>query len=187
MKTVLNNRDLRIKEVENICKLTGASNQKEMVVNVSKFILENKVNNSKRNFKVGSNNHIRSIVDAYERALASVNMYCFKNNIPSDIGYLYLITSETHKGFVKIGYTSDVEARLLQYQTYSPFRDFSIFRYVICEKAREVEKIVLEEFKEYSVSGEWFMVGDLNLLFSDICKVMDDNGFPNRFNYNSLR
>lgn len=67
-------------------------------------------------------------------------------------GFVYAITNEFYKGYVKIGSTVDVAKRLQQYQTYSPTRNFVMDAYFFsydryCEEKRMHAK--------YNADGEW--------------------------------
>ena len=41
-------------------------------------------------------------------------------------GYLYIITNENFPGWVKVGVTKDLDARLNNYQTASPHRNYRL-------------------------------------------------------------
>jgi predicted GIY-YIG superfamily endonuclease len=54
-------------------------------------------------------------------------------------GYVYVITSKAHKGWVKIGMADDPNRRLSQYQTSSPYRDFTLEHSVHSTDNRKAE------------------------------------------------
>ena len=88
-------------------------------------------------------------------------------------GYVYAITNDAWKGWVKVGQAVKPEDRLKQYQTSSPFRDyklnFSIFTKDKESKEKEIHKQLI---KNYEFLNEWFKI-DLNELqevFNDYSK-----------------
>ena len=74
---------------------------------------------------------------------------------------LYVITADGRPEYpVKIGITTDVEKRLRQLQTASPFKLYPVF---ISEKLTRSEAFAFEsrmhrEFEPRKMSGEWFNV-----------------------------
>jgi hypothetical protein len=74
--------------------------------------------------------------------------------VSSDV--VYAIGSPEH-GFVKIGTTSDLPARLSALQTPSPFPLRVLWQH---EGGRELEGFLHSRLREYRVRGEWFDFGD---------------------------
>lgn len=79
--------------------------------------------------------------------------------------YLYLIENEI--GMVKIGITNNYEQRFESIRTGSGISivKYSVFKYRF---SSELEKIILEKFKDFSSNGEWFN----GVLFEDIYKAI---------------
>ena len=60
------------------------------------------------------------------------------------MGFLYIITNDVFKGFVKIGVTEDIESRLRVYQTSDPKRNYKVEYYIFHPKCYEAEKRIKE-------------------------------------------
>ena len=83
-------------------------------------------------------------------------------------GYVYIISSGAaeHKGWVKIGMADDPDKRLGQYQTSSPFRDYTLHYAVYCVDKRLSESIAHEQAMLVGREGthslfqksEWFKI-----------------------------
>jgi hypothetical protein len=63
----------------------------------------------------------------------------FERTTSSKEGYVYVITSKAHEGWVKIGMADDPNKRLSQYQTSSPYRDFTLEHSVHSTDNRKAE------------------------------------------------
>jgi len=75
-------------------------------------------------------------------------------------GFVYVITNPIYPGYVKIGKAFDVENRLNGYQTYDPFRRYSLegSKYFdVRAKAEDDLKVLLSGYKG-DAQGEWFRV-----------------------------
>jgi hypothetical protein len=70
-------------------------------------------------------------------------------------GILYLISNPVFPGMFKIGITQDLTTRLLQYQTYDPYRKFKVDHYMFVDNMRKTEKEVLYKYKIDISKGEW--------------------------------
>lgn len=183
MKIAKNNRDEKICIVESI---TGGKvfEEDSLIEMTATYIQQTKaLKGTKGNspFLEGTRSHKKSQIDSYERALASVLLYCFKNDIKSSIGYLYFIESDSHKGYIKIGHSQDVETRLNTYQTYSPHRDYKIVKYLILKNPEQAEKIALNLLSNKSVGGEWIKTDDPHGDFKSVCTFLASIGVKNRF------
>ena len=64
----------------------------------------------------------------------------FERTVSSKEGYVYVITSKAHEGWVKIGMADDPNKRLSQYQTSSPYRDFVLEHSVYSTDNRKAEQ-----------------------------------------------
>jgi hypothetical protein len=69
-----------------------------------------------------------------------------------------MITNPAHEGFVKIGVTEDIQARLRQYQTCDPNRAYKVEHYVFHPDCYKAEKQIHEMMKYFAKSRfkEWF-------------------------------
>ena len=73
-------------------------------------------------------------------------------------GYLYIITNPKHKGWVKIGVTEDINARLHVYQTGDPNRSYKVEYYIKHPDCYKAEKDIKEMMKYFAknIKNEWF-------------------------------
>ena len=178
MKLKKNNRDDKVQSIETmICSgeidksiLHDKAYQLEVADYITLKIFKQKQLTSKRiaSFK-RSHNMYRMFIDCYERALASLILYLFANNIDTDIGYFYVVQSSSFPGYYKFGQSQDSESRLNQYQVCSPFRDFSVFRYAIINDRKLFEKNALTMYKDFIVNGEWIQSNDIDSCFKSVC------------------
>jgi hypothetical protein len=69
--------------------------------------------------------------------------------------YCYIVQAS---GFVKIGYTVNLDARLENIQTSCPFEVsvVCLFPYAFEVSAREMETSLHKQFEQFRVRGEWF-------------------------------
>lgn len=75
-------------------------------------------------------------------------------------GFLYIITNPSHLGWVKIGVTEDINARLHVYQTGDPKRGYKVEYYIKHPDCYKAEKKIVELMKPFALSrkNEWFEV-----------------------------
>lgn len=75
-------------------------------------------------------------------------------------GYLYVISNENFPDWIKIGVTENLEKRLNQYQTASPFRNYKLEYSLHHPKYLEAEKRIKETIKPFakSIRNEWFEI-----------------------------
>ncbi len=75
-------------------------------------------------------------------------------------GHVYVITNPAWKGWVKVGMAIDAEDRCKQYQTSSPYRDYTLqYKKFFTNRSKaeqEVHKILINKGKTFN--GEWFQV-----------------------------
>lgn len=77
---------------------------------------------------------------------------------------IYFIKEPT-QGFIKIGYTQDIDKRFPQIQSGNPY-ELSIIR-IIQNGNREIEKKLHGHFKDLHVTGEWFKFTEEMLVISE--------------------
>jgi hypothetical protein len=71
-------------------------------------------------------------------------------------GYVYVISNPAWPGYVKIGCAAEPGKRLIQFNTGSPFRDYSLHDYVYNTDKRRAEAHLHDHLRAYRVDGEWF-------------------------------
>ena len=93
------------------------------------------------------------------------------------MGFLYIITNDVFKGFVKIGVTEDIESRLRVYQTSDPKRNYKVEYYIFHPKCYEAEKRIKEMMKYFSTDtiqrGEWYKI-PLHMAISRLDETLID-------------
>lgn len=75
-------------------------------------------------------------------------------------GYLYIISNPTHPGWIKVGVTEDIKARLHVYQTADPQRAYKVEYYIFHPDAYAAEKQVRELMKPFAkrIKNEWYQI-----------------------------
>ena len=75
-------------------------------------------------------------------------------------GYVYVIVNEAWPEWVKVGCAKDADDRLSSYQTYSPFRDYSILARISTDNRHEKELAMHQIFEDNAEDrkGEWFKI-----------------------------
>lgn len=191
MKLVKNNRDEKIKNVEDILTsydidINHHKGQNELIEKLTYKILLDKVSKKNSRFVYKESNKVyKLLIDCYERALASVSLFFFKNNISSSIGYVYLISNPAFPNYIKIGYSQDAQSRLSMYQVSTPFKDFKLEKYIIVRNAYCLEQNILQKYKTSLANGEWVYCDNINILFEDIAKISSNLKMYNRFDTSS--
>jgi hypothetical protein len=69
--------------------------------------------------------------------------------------FIYIIINKAWQDYIKLGRSNDVNNRLIQYQTGSPFRDYEIF---YCKYVNDVT--IIENYFSNNIEGshEWFKI-----------------------------
>lgn len=104
------------------------------------------------------NGHIKQVHD-------SIKVYSLLEatiEITNQSGFLYVLGD--NYGNYKIGITKDVAKRLSTYKTHMPY-DPVIIKIVFCNGVRSVEKAIHNKFKSNRLNGEWFKLGQDDLLY----------------------
>jgi len=75
-------------------------------------------------------------------------------------GFLYIISNPSFPGFLKIGVSEDINARLHTYQTGDPKRSYKVEYYIFHPDCYKAEKKIKEMMKRFATSQrkEWFEV-----------------------------
>lgn len=190
MKISINNRGDKISLVSDVlCNtvlgdLHDKKNQIILLDNVTDHIMQLKKNAATKIRSTRSRKFRIAYKDARDRALGATILYFKTNNIKTDFGYLYFVSSPTYDGYIKIGKSEDAESRLLQYQTSTPFRDFELKKYIVTHNRHELERLCLSYFRTSGalIDGtEWAKTDDFGNEFKKICQMLKSVGYDNRF------
>ena len=75
-------------------------------------------------------------------------------------GYVYLMENKAWQGWIKIGRAANVRARLRNYQTSSPHRDFEVVMKAPCTNTQKSEAALLNTIRKYGkdFKGEWVKI-----------------------------
>ena len=94
-------------------------------------------------------------------------------------GYVYIITNPAWPGWIKIGKAIDATDRLRSYQTYSPFRDYSLEYGCKVEDSLRVETMCKRQLKKTKPEkSEWFKCNPMDAIF--IIQELIENDRKNR-------
>ena len=90
-------------------------------------------------------------------------------------GYLYIITNDAFKNWVKIGTTDNLEKRLSNYQTGDPNRGYKLIYSLHHPLYKEAERKIKETMKPFAtdIKNEWYCV-DINIAVSRIEEQLDE-------------
>lgn len=103
----------------------------------------------------------------YDR-ISALNLIQYKqaHKLPVYEGMVYVIGNKAWPNCYKIGMTVNVHERLRSYQTYSPYRDFTLEHYQFYSDRRAVESKIHKFLKPFALEGEWFNITNLEELKS---------------------
>lgn len=73
-------------------------------------------------------------------------------------GFLYVIRNPAWPAHVKVGRAFDPEARLRNYQTGCPDRNYKLCYAVYFEDCHAAEKLVHDTLADYQAQGEWYRI-----------------------------
>jgi predicted GIY-YIG superfamily endonuclease len=90
------------------------------------------------------------------------------------MGYLYIISNKAWPGYVKIGVTENLNKRLQQYQTASPYRDYVLEYSLYHPRYLDAEKKIKEVMKHFAleIRNEWFRI-DIKFAISRLQEQID--------------
>ena len=80
--------------------------------------------------------------------------------------FIYIITADELQGIFKIGLTNDIERRLLDMQTASPYTLYALRSYTV-SNAVAVEIMLHAFFHKKRLRGEWFRLHEADLKYID--------------------
>ena len=116
-----------------------------------------------------------------EESIAHLGLYKFIYKIPSSLGFFYVISNKHFPNYYKVGHSIDAESRLIQYQTYSPHRDFELVRYIPVLNAKQVEFSILDIFSS-KLSNEWLYSENIGEDLQNMMTIASDvTRMPNRW------
>ncbi|ARQ96224.1 hypothetical protein [Salmonella phage Stp1] len=171
MKKVTNNRDINLQKLREFLGKRILTQENYYIIGqqYARKQLADFVRTMKsvgRNITVGSKRYNEQKRKILQRVFRDINLLSVVDSIPIDLGYIYVISNPNFPGMYKIGSAKDAETRLLQYQTYSPYRDYKLELYLLCKDFRTKE---LNFHKKYSTEGEW-----TNLPLKEIKSIITD-------------
>lgn len=75
-------------------------------------------------------------------------------------GFVYIISNPAHPGFLKVGVTQDIKARLHVYQVSDPKRKYKVEYYIFHPDCYKAEKEIKESMRYFalSIKNEWYEV-----------------------------
>lgn len=117
----------------------------------------------------------RMIYDLSEEGLNILkSRYSFKQRKKSDL--LYILKHKNINDYYKIGITYDIEARIKQLSTASPF-GIEVIKLIHNDKVSKIEKELHNTYSNKRLNGEWFKLtnDELNKIINDI-KIFDNKG-----------
>ena len=87
-------------------------------------------------------------------------------------GNIYIITNPAWPDFIKIGRTTQLNQRLNQYNTGSPFRDYKLVSFIYVESTYEYEKLFKDKYKFFDAihDDEWYKI-PIHIAQAEILKL----------------
>ena len=188
MKTTINNRRNRIDNevAPRLQSISSTKDEKDLIVqNAIKILEERFINNESSpgflSSTIGSRRVKNLLNKCLEESVSQLGLFNHINKIPSKIGFFYIISNRNFPNYYKVGHSKDAETRLNHYQTYSPFRDFVLERYLVVSDSKLAESAVLAYFSS-SLANEWLYSTDIAKDFSTMAKIISNvTGLPNRW------
>lgn len=122
--------------------------------------------------KVDFTNVINKIKFGVDNGCTSSKADCF--DFSNNHFYVYFIKNESDK--VKIGKTIDVNKRYKQLQTGSPEKLYVVYS-IPCRSKEHMDKVessLHEYFKDYNISGEWFLYKPVEKYLHTLKTIMED-------------
>ena len=189
MKVSSNNRNTRIsvEVTPRLLNIEHPKSERDLVIQNAIKILEEKFyTNLKESDRfihsVSSSRGVKNLLNkCLEESLTQIGLFNYINKISSNIGFFYLISNKNFPNYYKVGHSKDAETRLNQYQTYSPFRDFELVRYIPVLNSRDAESSVIQHFSD-RLSNEWLYSDNIKEDFQTMASIISEcTSFPNRW------
>lgn len=86
-------------------------------------------------------------------------------------GYVYFMQEKLH-GSIKIGFTSSIHERMLNFGIRLPF-DIELVHVIYSENATETEQLFHTQYSAKRLNGEWFRIDDEDIHQIKTCKFPD--------------
>jgi hypothetical protein len=127
---------------------------------------------NKKSFNLANKNY------RYTRKLAALTVMKYLSSIGGNIisqpsGFVYVIMNPSFPEHYKIGMTVDLDARLTTYQTYDPYRNFSVLKYEFVLNRKHTEEKILNSFDISLENGEWVKRDKVERVFKNITHTYD--------------
>lgn len=122
----------------------------------------------KTDVSVGSKGNYKFARRLAGRTLLSVNFSRDAKFSDLDAGILYLIENPAFPDHYKVGMTINLKQRLSQYQTYDPYRKFSVAKYDFVLDRKLYEKQILNHPDIIKESGEWVLKANALEIFKQV-------------------
>lgn len=171
MKIAANNRDTNLHNLRCWMEENGKELSHSSAVSIAKEFAEYQVRLRYPHNDPYSNRTLKLTKYKLEQALKAVSTVGFIDKVPTSIGYLYAISNPQFTGWVKLGASKDAEARLLNYQTCSPHRDYVLECFIVVPDYFKEEESLLNRFADRK--GEWVRctnISDIKEVFKDLRK-----------------
>jgi hypothetical protein len=97
--------------------------------------------------------HVKPTLPAIDRDPQRARSY---DELRSKHGYVYVMVNQAWPQYVKIGSAGDLNKRLAQFNTGTPWRDYEMRAYVYADDRLKAEARVHEMLHEFRAGGEWF-------------------------------
>lgn len=103
------------------------------------------------------NKHVTKQLNFTRLTLLNVKYY-LNGNMAKGIkeGFVYIVTNPNFPNHIKVGSTVNVNDRLKQYQTYSPFRDYNLESYYFSYNRLKTERELISKFGG-KYGNEWVL------------------------------
>lgn len=90
-------------------------------------------------------------------------------------GYIYIISNPAHPGWLKVGITENIAARLHTYQVSDPQRAYKVEYYIAHPDCLVAEKQINEMMKHFALAqrNEWYEV-DLGIAKARLDETLED-------------
>lgn len=94
------------------------------------------------------------------------------SNIKQHCGVVYVIANPAFPDYLKIGITKNLQKRLSSYQTYDPYRQFTVIKTIFVANIRNAETQLLEKFRIMDAyTGEWVPVTYKKEIFRELNNI----------------
>jgi len=162
LKLAINGRNKASQDFETFYRLASNDLEQASILFAKELFKEQltTLNNAGKFPKEGSKSWKDRKYFLWQAACRDANLFSVKNQINTNLGYLYLVTNPAYPGWYKIGSAKDAETRLGQYQTASPHRDYVLEFYALVYGFRDAEKLLLDKMATSDTvisRNEWVM------------------------------